>query len=162
VFDLNDFDESLPGPWEWDVKRLAASFEVAARDNGLKRREREAVATGVVREYREAIRGFAAMRYLEIWYARLCVERIMKEIEAEEGRRAIKKARKAEAKARGKDSLRALGRLSEMVDGELRFVSEPPLVVPLDQLLEGKQRAKAEAALLAVLDAYRSSLQVDR
>jgi uncharacterized protein (DUF2252 family) len=162
IFDLNDFDESLPGPWEWDVKRLAASFEIAARENGLKRREREAVAMGVVREYREAIRGFAAMRYLEIWYARLGVERIMEEIEAEEGRQAIKKARKVEAKARAKDSLRALGRLSEVVDGELRFVGEPPLVVPLDELLEGKQRDEVEATLLAVLDAYRSSLQVDR
>jgi uncharacterized protein (DUF2252 family) len=162
IFDLNDFDESLPGPWEWDVKRLAASFEIAARDNGLKRRERESVVMTAVREYREAIRGFAAMRNLEIWYSRLGVERIMQEIEAEEGRRAIKKAKKAEAKARSKDSLRALGRLSKVVDGELRFVGDPPLVVPLDDLLEGKQREEAEAGLHGVLDAYRSTLQVDR
>jgi hypothetical protein len=107
----------------------------------------------VVREYREAIRGFGAMRNLEIWYSRLGVERIMQEIEAEEGQRAIKKAKKAEAKARAKDSLRALGRLSKMVDGELRFVGDPPLVVPLDDLLEGKQREEAEAGLQGVLDA---------
>jgi uncharacterized protein (DUF2252 family) len=161
VFDLNDFDESLPGPWEWDVKRLAASFEIAARENGFKRKQRQAVVRTVAREYRDAIRGFAAMRNLEVWYARLSVEMI-KQVLQSEGRRAIRKAEKAEAKARSKDSLRALGRLSREVDGELRFVSDPPLVVPLDELLEGKRRSEAEAALHGILDDYRSTLEGDR
>src|SRR5689334_19237522 len=140
VFDLNDFDESLPGPWEWDLKRLAASFEIAARENGYKHGERREVVRAVARRYREAVREFAAMRNLDVWYARLDVDTIMQAIQSTAGGRAVKKARKAEAKARAKDSIRALGRLSRRVEGELRFVSDPPLVVPLDELLEGAAR----------------------
>ncbi|HEY8083890.1 MAG TPA: DUF2252 domain-containing protein [Solirubrobacterales bacterium] len=161
VFDLNDFDESLPGPWEWDVKRLAASFEIAARENGFKRKERRAVVITAARMYREAMREFARLRNLEVWYARLDVEVVMRELQAE-GRKAVKRVEKGLAKARAKDSLRALGRLSRQVDGELRIVSKPPLVVPLDELLEGKERSGVEATLLDVLASYRSTLQGDR
>jgi uncharacterized protein (DUF2252 family) len=161
VFDLNDFDESLPGPWEWDVKRLAASFEIASRENGFKRKERNGVVSTVARRYREAIREFAAMPNLDVWYARLGVDTIMEAIESG-GRRVVRKAKKAEAKARAKDSLKAAGRLSHRVDGELRFESDPPLVMPLDELLEGAERSEVEATLHAVLDAYRATLQVDR
>src|SRR5262245_64120360 len=97
VFDLNDFDESLPGPWEWDVKRLAASFAIAGRENGLKRKQREAVLLTVTRTYRESMRQFAGQRNLEVWYARLDVESAMGEIEDEDPK-ALKRARKGIAK----------------------------------------------------------------
>jgi uncharacterized protein (DUF2252 family) len=161
VFDLNDFDESLPGPWEWDLKRLAASFEIAARENGFKRKDRRAVLLTVARVYREAMREFAKLRNLEVWYARLNIEAIVRELQAE-GQKVAKRAEKGLAKARAKDSLRALNRLSHQVDGELRIVSKPPLIVPLDELLEGNERHKVEAILLGVLDSYRSTLQGDR
>jgi uncharacterized protein (DUF2252 family) len=162
VFDLNDFDETLPGPWEWDVKRLAASFEIAARENGFTGKQRRGAVTTVARVYREAMREFAKLRNLEVWYARLDVDVVLRELAAEEGRKAVRKAEKGLAKARSKDSLRALSRLSHEVDGELRIVSKPPLVVPLEDLLEGSRRDDAEAALLGVIESYRSTLQGDR
>lgn len=162
VFDLNDFDESLPGPWEWDVKRLAASFEIAARENGFKRKDRRSAVSTVVRVYRESVREFAKLRNLEVWYARLDVDLVMRELSAEEGRKKLRKAEKGLAKARAKDSLRALDRLTHRVDGELRIVSRPPLVVPLDELLEGGQREDIEAVLLGIIDSYRSTLAGDR
>jgi uncharacterized protein (DUF2252 family) len=162
VFDLNDFDESLPGPWEWDLKRLAASFEVAARENGFKRKDRRGAVSTVTRVYREAMREFAKLRNLEVWYARLDVALVMRELSAEEGRKKLRKAEKGLAKARAKDSLRALDRLTHRVGGELRIVSRPPLVVPLDELLEGGQREDVEAVLLGIIDSYRSTLQGDR
>jgi uncharacterized protein (DUF2252 family) len=161
VFDLNDFDESLPGPWEWDVKRLAASFEIAARENGFRRKERRAAVLTAVRQYREAMRRFASLRQLEVWYARLDVEVVMRELRSE-GKKAVKKVEKGLAKARAKDSLRALDRLAHHVDGELRIVCKPPLVMPLDELLEGNERREVEAVLLGVIESYRSTLQEDR
>jgi uncharacterized protein (DUF2252 family) len=161
VFDLNDFDESLPGPWEWDLKRLTASFEIAARENGFKRKERRAVVLTVARQYREAMRGFARLRQLEVWYARLDVDALMRELRGEGGKE-VRRVEKNLAKARAKDSLRALDRLTNHVDGELRIASKPPLVVPLDELLEGNQRREVEAVLLGVIESYRSTLQGDR
>ena len=161
VFDLNDFDETLPGPWEWDVKRLTASFEIAARENGFKRKERRAVVLTAAREYREAMRGFAELRNLEVWYARLDAEVVLEQLRAE-GHKAVQQAEEGVAKARSKDSLRALRRLTHRVDGELRIASKPPLVVPLDELLEGNERRDVEAALHGVLESYRSTLQGDR
>ena len=162
VFDLNDFDESLPGPWEWDLKRLAASFEIAARENGFKRRDRRSAVSTVARVYRESMREFAKLRNLEVWYARLDIDLVMQELSAEEGRKKLRRAEKGLAKARAKDSLRALDRLTYRVGGELRIVSRPPLVVPLDELLEGGQREDVEAVLLGIIDSYRSTLQGDR
>src|SRR5262245_58153950 len=133
VFDLNDFDETLPGPWEWDLKRLAASFEIAARENGFKRRDRRTVILTVARTYRESIREFAKMRNLEVWYARLDAQEALESLQTERGK-SVKKVRRAAAKAREKDSLRALDRLTEKVDGELRIASRPPLLVPVEEL----------------------------
>ncbi len=160
VFDLNDFDESLPGPWEWDVKRLAASFAIAGRENGFKRKERGAAVIEVGRSYREAMRAFAAQRNLEVWYARLDVEAVMGEIEAEP--ELTKQVRKGVAKARSKDSLRALERLTHVVDGELRIRSEPPLIVPAEELMAADETRDLEQVLLEVLDSYRSTLPGDR
>jgi uncharacterized protein (DUF2252 family) len=161
VFDLNDFDESLPGPWEWDVKRLAASFAIAGRENGLGRKERAEALLTVTRSYREAMREFASKRNLEVWYARLDVETRMGEVEDEDPK-ALKRVRKGIAKARLKDSLRALGKLTEVVDGEPRFRSEPPLLVPAEELLPAGESRDLRQVLLSVLDAYGETLPGDR
>jgi uncharacterized protein (DUF2252 family) len=157
VFDLNDFDESLPGPWEWDVKRLAASFAIAARENGLGRKQRAAAVRTAAFTYRDAMRAFASQPNLEVWYARFDVEAVMAEVEAEDPK-AVKRVRKGVRKARAKDSLRALEKLTETAGGEIRFRSEPPLLVPGEELVPGASGEDVEAALQGVLDAYRESL----
>jgi uncharacterized protein (DUF2252 family) len=163
VFDLNDFDESLPGPWEWDLKRLAASFAIAARENGLDRKRRAEALLAVTRAYRESMREFAEQSNLEVWYARLDVEAAMAEVEDEDPK-VLKRVRKGLSKARSKDSLRALEKLTETVDGEVRFRSEPPLLVPAEELFpDGVEGAgELREVLLSVLDAYRGSLPGDR
>jgi uncharacterized protein (DUF2252 family) len=160
VFDLNDFDESLPGPWEWDVKRLAASFAIAGRENGFKPKQREEMLLTVARTYRDSMRAFAAQRNLEVWYARLDVEAAMAEIEAEP--KLTRQVRKGVAKAQAKDSLRAVEKLTHLVDGELRIRSEPPLIVPAEELTSAEETRDLENALREVLDAYRTSLPGDR
>ncbi|MGE5407890.1 MAG: DUF2252 domain-containing protein [Syntrophothermus sp.] len=165
LFDLNDFDESLPAPWEWDVKRLTASFAIAARERGFKRRERETAVVTAVRTYRESMRTFASQRNLEVWYARLDVEEALAEVEAEGAGRdpkALRRMRKNIEKARAKDSLRALAKMTETVDGEVRFRSEPPLLVPGEELLPPGSKRDPSEFLRPVLDAYRQSLPEDR
>ena len=161
VFDLNDFDESLPGPWEWDVKRLAASFAIAGRENGLKPKQRRTILLTAVRTYRDAIRAFASQTNLEVWYARLDVEAVMGEVEAGDPK-AVKQVRKGVDKARSKDSLRALEKLTEVVDGELRIRSEPPLLVPAEELVDADESRDLRGALEGILAAYRESLSSDR
>ena len=161
VFDLNDFDESLPGPWEWDVKRLAASFVVAARERGFKRKRREALVELAVCAYRSAMREFAAMRNLEVWYARFDVEEAMGQIEDEDPGE-VGRLRKGVAKARAKDSLRALEKLTETVDGELRFRSEPPILVPGEELMPAGDGRSIEELIAGVLVAYRETLPANR
>ncbi len=161
VFDLNDFDESLPGPWEWDVKRLAASFAVAARESGLKRKQREGAVLRTVSSYREAMRAFAAMGNLEVWYSRLDAEQALDQVERG-APEEVRRVRKGVAKARAKDSLRALERLTETVDGELRFRSEPPLLVPGGELMPGSDGSEVATVLADVLRAYRDTLPADR
>ncbi|HET6997473.1 MAG TPA: DUF2252 domain-containing protein [Solirubrobacterales bacterium] len=160
VFDLNDFDESLPGPWEWDVKRLAASFAIAGRENGFKRKERAAAVLEAARAYRDSMRALASQHNLEVWYARLDVESVMGEIEAEP--KLTKQVRKGVAKAQAKDSLRAVEKLTHLVDGELRIRSEPPLIVPVEELTSTEETRDVERTLREVLDAYRASLPGDR
>jgi uncharacterized protein (DUF2252 family) len=162
VFDLNDFDESLPGPWEWDLKRLAASFEIAGRENGYKRRQRDAVLATLGRQYRAAMRGFAGMRNLEVWYARLDEDAIREQLRNTGGKQLAEKVEKDAAKARAKDSLRALGKLTERVDGELRIVSRPPLVVPIEELLPADDKLDVEAMLKGILQSYATTLKGDR
>jgi uncharacterized protein (DUF2252 family) len=160
VFDLNDFDESLPGPWEWDLKRLAASFAIAGRENGFKRRERAPAVLGAARSYREAMRVFASQSNLEVWYARLGVESVMGEIEAEP--KLTKQVRKGVAKAQAKDSVRALEKLTHVVAGELRIHGDPPLIVPAEELMPAEESRDLEQVLLEVLASYRASLPGDR
>jgi uncharacterized protein (DUF2252 family) len=161
VFDLNDFDETLPGPWEWDVKRLVASFALAGRDRGFKRSERSVALLASVRSYREAMREFAGLGDLEVWYERLDVEESMGRIEtADPG--SVKRFERGIAKARAKDSTRAMEKLTEVVDGEIRIVSQPPLIVPIEELVPAAQGAEIEGSLRDVLASYRSTLPGDR
>jgi uncharacterized protein (DUF2252 family) len=160
VFDVNDFDETLPGPWEWDVKRLAASIAVAGRDRRFAATERAgAIATGV-RGYRLAMRDFAAMRNLDVWYARLEVEPLLRSWQAE-GAARRKTIDKGLAKAYRKDSLRAFEKLTHSVDGEPRIVSDPPLVMAIEDLLPPEEHALVAEVLRGVLRAYRDSLAND-
>jgi uncharacterized protein (DUF2252 family) len=135
VFDLNDFDETLPGPWEWDVKRLGASLAVAARERGFGARERRSVVRGAVQRYRGAMRAFAGMRNLDVWYWRVEFESLFADVSRRLDRRALKRARRNLEKARAKDSLRAFSKLTRTVDGEPRLISDPPLIVPAIELM---------------------------
>jgi uncharacterized protein (DUF2252 family) len=161
VFDLNDFDETLPGPWEWDLKRLAASFEVAARENGFKRKQRDSVLLAAARRYREAMREFAGLRNLDVWYARLDEDAIRAQLDAAP-RRLVEKVEKGAAKARAKDSVRALGKLTEQIEGDLRIVSRPPLIVPLEELVAGEEQGDVEAMVRDVIERYAETLKDDR
>jgi len=161
VFDLNDFDETLPGPWEWDVKRLVVSMLIAARDNGFSVRDQERIVLETVKAYRTAMREFARMRNLEVWYARLEAEPLLKQLEATFDRKRVQRSRKQVAKARTRDSLAALAKLTHMVDGEPRIVDQSPLIVPIATLAEGDARDAMEE-LRGLFRSYRSSLEFDR
>jgi uncharacterized protein (DUF2252 family) len=158
VFDVNDFDETLPGPWEWDVARLAASFEIAARDRGFARKERRLVVATVVREYRLAMRQLAEMSNLDLWFQRLDVGKAIASSGAEIGKRGRKILDRNLAKARSKDRMRALSKLTERVGGELRIIHQPPLIVPLEDLLTPRQARGADEQIRAMLDTYRKTL----
>ena len=152
LFDLNDFDETLPGPFEYDVKRMAASFTIAGRNNGFAKADIEAATRAAVTAYREAMAEFAQMRTMDIWYAHLTDDDVMAAIRGEvakvekgggkkaKSKKEVKAAKKAEktaektrAKAYTRDSLQALSKLGELVDGRYRIVSQPPIVVPVLQ-----------------------------
>src|SRR5262249_52566555 len=135
VFDINDFDETAPGPWEWDVKRLAASFAIAGREIGFSGAERRQVVLSVVRSYREAMAGFAAMRNLEVWYAYPPADGALGEYPAGVDRKRLKKAEADIAKARTRDSMHAFDKLPPLVEGGPRIISDPPLIVPIDELM---------------------------
>jgi uncharacterized protein (DUF2252 family) len=175
LFGLNDFDETLPGPFEYDVKRLAASFTIAARNNGFSKAHTKAATLASVAAYREAMAGFAQMGRLEVWYAHLTEDELLHGIrsaakgaktkkQTKATRRAEKRAEKTAAKARTRDSLQALSKLGELVDGRYRIVSQPPIVVPMRDLeatygLSGEQ---FERVIHEQFRGYRATLQDDR
>ncbi len=160
VFDVNDFDETLPGPWEWDVMRLAASFSVAGRDRGFKRRERLAIVAAMSAQYRGAMRRMAALGNLEVWYTKIDVEAIARGWESAAGEKEAATFRRNLEKTRAKDRMRALSKLTREVDGELRIVSEPPLIVPVNELVD--ESADVEAAIQKIIGDYRDTLPEDR
>ncbi len=162
VFDLNDFDETLPGPWEWDVKRLAASMLIAAQSNGFPVKDQERIVLDTVEEYRTAIAQFAAMKNLEVWYAHLDIESRLRELGSQLHARTVKRGEKSLAKARTKDSMSAFSKLTHVVDGEARIVAEPPLIVPLEDLAEGRERDEMFDGLHELLRSYRATLEHDR
>ena len=162
VFSINDFDETLPGPFEWDVKRLVASFAVAGRDRGFDAKQRQSINLMVTRSYRDAIRGFAAMSNLDLWYARIDVDEIAA-LAAQQG--TPKQQRRFErnvAKARSKDSLKAFAKLTTIVDGEPRIASDPPLIVPIEEVMSGVEAVELEEFVRGVIRAYRRTLSADR
>ena len=162
VFDLNDFDETLPGPFEWDVKRLATSFEIAARQRNFSKGERTETVLGVVRTHREAMRQFAAMGDLDVWYSRLDARSIAAELRAAHDRKLEKTFQGAAAKAETHDRMRALAKLTEEIDGEPRLVSDPPLIVPLRELVGSEDDpAQLESQLRAAFRRYRRTLPHD-
>src|SRR3954464_11270273 len=129
VFDLNDFDETLPAPFEWDVKRLVASFVVAARDNGNGRKKQRAAARAAAKAYRKTMTRASAMRFLEVWYARVDAEDLLRRLSRREDKASIKAAQKNLAKARKRTSLGSFSKLAERVDGGYRIKEQPPVIV---------------------------------
>jgi uncharacterized protein (DUF2252 family) len=182
LFDLNDFDETLPGPFEYDVKRMAASFTVAGRNNGFAKADARAATRAAVAAYREAMAGFAQMGTMAIWYAELGEDQVIAathRLEAEtskpnKGKKAKKATKAAKltektaertaAKARTRDSLQALSKLGELVDGRYRIVSQPPIVVPARDLeaTYGLPAAQVEQLIRDQFRAYRATLEDDR
>jgi uncharacterized protein (DUF2252 family) len=162
IFGLNDFDETLPGPFEWDIKRLVASFAVAGRDRGFDAKDREPINLAVARSYRESMREFAQMRALELWYARLDIEDLTRRWAAQASTKQFKRFERNVAKARAKDSLRASDRLTEVVDGKRRIISDPPLIVPIEELLAPDERDALEETVRGVVRGYRRTLSSDR
>src|SRR5216684_61475 len=163
VFDVNDFDETLPGPWEWDVKRLAASMEVAARDNGFPSQKRREIVAATVASYRQAMRGFAAMTNLDVWYARADVDQVRAQFASQLKARQRKLVDKGLAKARTRDSMQAVAKLTRVVNGQLRIVSDPPLLVPIDELVPGQtDRTAIESELAGLIARYQRTLETDR
>lgn len=160
VFDINDFDETLPGPWEWDVKRLAASIEIAGRERGFSAKQRRAIVLASVGEYRRAMLEFASMRGLEVWYALLDAAKI----QARWGQ--LKDAKKIEVgftAAQTKDNLRALEKLTRRTGNRLRIVSHPPLIVPIEELFPAEtDQLQTEQLMKEYLLAYRKTLPDDR
>jgi len=136
VFDLNDFDETLPGPFEWDVKRVVASMAVAGRDNSLGTKKRRRVALAAAAAYRTAMREFAAMSILDVWYAHFDVEDALARLKSEMPKKAVRRAKKQMAKARTRDSTQALAKLTTVEDGRRQIISDPPLIVPIEELAE--------------------------
>src|SRR5580658_5749550 len=147
VFDVNDFDETTPGPWEWDVKRLAASLEVAARDNGFPGKKRRAIVAAAVAQYREAMRSFADMTNLEVWYAHADMD-------------TLRQQNPAQLKARQR---KAVDKLTHMVDGKPRIIADPPLIVPADQLIPDEiDRKNFEGLISDLVAGYRRTMETDR
>jgi uncharacterized protein (DUF2252 family) len=185
VFDINDFDETLPGPFEFDVKRMTASFTIAARNNGFSKSDTKAATLEAARSYRLAMVAFAQMRTMEVWYAHLGEDELRATLRAagakdkgsnkkaaKGGKKtnqklvklAQKQAEKIQDKARTRDSLQALGKLGEIVDGQYRIVSQPPIVVPARDLTatDGFAPADVEQVIDEQFRRYRSTLQDDR
>jgi uncharacterized protein (DUF2252 family) len=162
VFDINDFDETSPGPWEWDAKRLAASIAIVGRQLGLSAGARRAVVAASVREYRQAMRRFAAMGNLAVWYARLDTARLLAAAPRDTPARVKKNLTRQVTKAQGKDHLRAVSKLTERAGGKMRIVSKPPLIIPIEELAGDVDPEMIVAEMRVLLGKYRRSLKSDR
>jgi uncharacterized protein (DUF2252 family) len=162
-FDINDFDETTPGPWEWDVKRLAASLEISARECGIKARERRSMVRGAVRRYRLAMAMFAGQPNLSVWYAHLDIDDLRRRFSQRMTSTQRSNVAKSISKARTKDSMQALDKLTRVVNGKPQIVADPPLVVPLSSLLPGDvDRSGIESELIHLIESYRRTLPGDR
>jgi len=164
LFDMNDFDETLPGPWEWDVKRLAASFEIAGRDRGFAPADRRAVVRACIAEYRTRMQRHAAARNLDVWYAHIEVETLLELLKTSTvTKKQQAKALANVAKARTRDSMQAFTKLTHEVDGQRRILSDAPLIVPIEDLVPADSgRDDIEGELRALIRSYRRTLETDR
>ncbi|MGO9956909.1 MAG: DUF2252 domain-containing protein [Solirubrobacteraceae bacterium] len=162
VFDLNDFDETLPGPWEWDVKRLGVSMLIAAINNGFPVKDQERIVLACVEAYRAAMQGFAGMSNLDVWYAHMDIDEVLRDLGSQLKPEMAKRADKSLAKARTRDSMSAFSKLTETVDGRVRIVDQAPLIVPLDKLLSDTERDEMYEGLHGLLRRYRATLEYDR
>jgi uncharacterized protein (DUF2252 family) len=162
VFDINDFDETLPGPWEWDVKRLAASMIIAARDNGFDAKDQDKIVLDTVNEYRTQMRNFAGMPTLEVWYAHLEIESVLQQFKSQFKAAQVKRTQAALAKAHTRDSMSAFSKLTQQVNGSAEIVDQSPLIVPVRVLLGGDEGEQALEWLRGLIRVYRQSLDHDR
>ena len=162
VFDVNDFDETLPGPFEWDVKRLAASLAVAARDNGYPAKAGRKIVLAAGEGYRTAMRGFAEQTFMDVWYAHVDIEPVVAEFRSQMKAKSYKEAQKMLAKAHTSDTMKALGKLTTVVDGQRRIISDPPMIVPVEEVFADVQADAIYKLLGTVLGKYRRTLQSDR
>jgi uncharacterized protein (DUF2252 family) len=162
VFDVNDFDETLPGPWEWDVKRLAASMLIAAQHNGFTRKAQDRAVLDTVGEYRSAMARFAGMKDLDVWYAHIDIELVAEELGPQLRSRTVRRTQREIAKAHTKDSMSAFSKLTHEVDGAARIRAEPPLIVPIEDLVDGSDRDELLDALHGMFGSYRETLEQDR
>jgi uncharacterized protein (DUF2252 family) len=163
VFDVNDFDETLPGPWEWDVKRLAASLDVAGRGNGFGGKDRREIVTAAVASYRQAMRNFAGMTNLDVWYAHADVDQLQAEFESQMKKHLRKTVKKDMAKARTHDSMQEVAKLTHLVDGRPRIIADPPLIVPIADLAPKQMDSTSiETQLKDLIAKYRRTLESDR
>jgi uncharacterized protein (DUF2252 family) len=160
IFDINDFDETHPGPFEWDVKRLAASFAIGGRDLGFKEADRRAAVAETVGEYRREMRRLAPMRTIDVWYERLDLA-ALDQYRSQVKRKAVRNYDRTIAKAESKNSLRAFAKLTHSVDGELRIISDPPLITPVEEVFKGAKSDVLLERLLELLAQYRNTLDGD-
>ena len=162
VFDVNDFDETLPGPFEWDIKRLAASLAVAGRDNGFPAKGRRKIALAAAEGYRTAMRGFAGQPFLDVWYAHLDIEPAFGAFRSQLKAKRFKAAEAMLAKAHTSDSTKALGKLTTVVEGRRQIISDPPMIVPIEEIFADVQADAIYELLRTVLGKYGRTLQSDR
>ena len=162
LFDLNDFDETLPGPWEWDVKRLAASVTVVGRENGVAAKRRTAMVRELVGEYRGAIRRFAGMSTLEVWYAHVSVSALQELLRSRGSVSQSKRLEKTVAKGAGKDNARAFAKLAVTENGDTRIRADPPLIVPIADLVDRASALRLQSSARRMLESYLGSLRGDR
>ncbi|MFN8125315.1 MAG: DUF2252 domain-containing protein [Candidatus Nanopelagicales bacterium] len=164
VFDTNDFDETNPGPWEWDLKRLVTSLEVAARSRGFDDAVRKNLLVSTTQQYRQSMATFAGMTNLDIWYSRLDVQSILAQFQGSVSTKIEKRARRSATKARSRDSMQALNKFTAVVDGELRIVSDPPLIIGVRDMAarSGVNTDEIWNLIESVLGRYRRTLNTDR
>ena len=162
LFDLNDFDETLPGPWEWDLKRLTASAVVAAREKGIGKSGRLEIARHTARIYRRAMRRFAEMRAVDLWYARIDEHELADALRVHAGRQVAKRFDRGTAKARTKDSTRAFAKLAYRMNGGARIAADPPLITPVEDLVPAAEAKRVNKVMEGLVASYRKTLAPDR
>jgi uncharacterized protein (DUF2252 family) len=162
VFDVNDFDETLPGPFEWDVKRLAASLAVAGRDNGFRQKARRKIVLASAQAYRTALRRFAKMSFLDVWYEHLDVQGALEDVQSQLKAKRVKATQALITKARTRDSMQALDKLTTLTDGQRQIISEPPTIEPIEEIYPNEQATTISDRIEGVIRKYRRTLVSDR